>query len=511
MVTFGSAASTSSRSWLISQRLAFLAGALLAHGWNSAVLATGVDSSVVKVITTQRRPDYYRPWTKGSPDEISGSGVVIDGGRILTNAHVVSFASEVLVQPRQGGDKWRAKVSAIAPGIDLAIIELQDPSKLDGIKPLELADKLPQPKSSISVYGFPTGGDELSVTDGIVSRIEYADYYFETVGVRIQVDAALNPGNSGGPAIQDGKIAGLVFSKIVEADNIGYLIPTEEIQEFLTDVSDGHYDGKLLVFDLLYTTENAALRAFLKLPDDVTGIMVGEPWRKDDDYPLKKWDVVTQVGPHVIDNQGFVDVRDGLRMKFNYFVPKLQSDGKVELTIWREGKSQVVQVPVFAERKYLIPFLRDQYPEYFIYGPLVFSPASQELMRSLAGSSAWARYLMALDSPLLGRLYVPPEEEGEQLVVISSRLFPHPITKGYDNRPFGVIGTVNGTKIKNLRQLAELLRDNKDEFIRFEMADRSESFVFRNDELKKATEEVLVDEGIRYQASQALRDVWEPR
>ncbi|MGE3243733.1 MAG: trypsin-like peptidase domain-containing protein [Pirellulales bacterium] len=474
-----------------------------------AVAAPGVEQSVVKIITTQRQPDYYRPWTKESPDEISGSGVVIAGPRILTNAHVVSYASDVQVQLRKGGDKLPAKVTAIAPGIDLAIVELKDSKKLDGIEPLSLATELPQPKSSITVYGYPTGGDELSITDGIVSRIEYADYYYETVGVRIQVDAALNPGNSGGPAIQDGKIAGLVFSKIVEADNIGYLIPPEEIEAFMQDAGDGTYDGKLLLFDLLYTTENAGLRQFLKLPENVTGIMVGEPWKEDAEYPLKKWDVITHVGPHPIDNQGFVDVREGLRLKFNYFVPKLASDDKVELTIWRDGKSQVVQVPLQTKRDYLIPYLHGAYPDYFIYGPLCFSPATQELMRSLAGSGAWARYLLALDSPLLSQLYVPPHEKDEQLVVIASRLFPNPITKGYDNRPFGVVGAVNGTKVKNLRHLAELLRDNQEEFVRFEMADRSESFVFRADELKKVTEDVLVEEGIRYQASLALRDMFE--
>lgn len=475
---------------------------------NVASAAPGVEQSVVKIITTQRQPDFYRPWTKESPDEISGSGVVIAGPRILTNAHVVSYASEVLVQLRKGGDKLPAKVTAIAPGIDLAVVELEDPSKLKGIEPVPLATELPQPKSSISVYGYPTGGDELSVTNGIVSRIEYADYYYETVGVRIQVDAALNPGNSGGPAIQDGKIAGLVFSKIVEADNIGYLIPPEEIEAFLSDAGDGTYDGKLLLFDLLYTTENSALRKFLKLPDNVTGIMVGEPWQQEAEYPLKKWDVITHVGPHAVDNQGFVDVREGLRLKFNYFVPKLQSDGKVELTVWRGGKSQVVQVPLQSKRDYLIPYLFGDYPEYFIYGPLVFSPATQEMTRSLAGSRAWSQYLLALNSPLMSNLYVRPKAEGDQLVVIASRLFPHPITKGYDNESFGVVGAVNGTKVKNLRHLAELLRDNQEEFVRFEMADRSESFVFRADELKKATEDVLVDEGIRYQASPSLRDVW---
>jgi S1-C subfamily serine protease len=194
-----------------------------------------IEDSVVKLNVTARAPDFFRPWTKAAPTKASGSGVVIEGSRILTNAHVVMHASEVLIQLRQGGDQHTGKVAAIAPGIDLAIVELNDPSALEEIAPIELAGDLPQIKSQVSVYGYPQGGDDLSVTDGIVSRIEFASYNFGAAGVRVQVDAALNPGNSGGPAIQDGKIAGLVFSKIQEADNIGYLIPPEEIQAFLTD------------------------------------------------------------------------------------------------------------------------------------------------------------------------------------------------------------------------------------------------------------------------------------
>lgn len=466
-----------------------------------------IEAAVVKISVTSRAPDFFRPWTKASPAKSSGSGVVIAGPRILTNAHVVMHASEVFVQLSSGGDQHTAKVTAIAPGMDLAIVELVDPSGLDGITPLSLATELPQPKSPISVYGYPTGGDDLSVTAGTVSRIEFTGYNFGAWGTRVQVDAALNPGNSGGPAIQDGKIAGLVFSKIQEADNIGYLIPPEEIESFLKDAADGKYDGNPLMFDSYQTAENDALRAFLDMPKEMTGIVIAEPYKDDDDYPLKRWDVITHIGPHAIDNQGYVEVRDGLRLKFQYYVPKLANNGKIELTVVRDGKSHVVQVPVSPDRELLIPTLKDQYPEYFIYGPIVFEPVTQEYVRGLGGQGV--SMLMALDSPILKRIYDAPEEPGEELVVVATRLFPHPITKGYDNRPLGVIKSVNGVEIKNLRQLGELLRDSKDEFLRFEMADRNESLVFRRDEIAAATEQILVDEGIRYQASDKFRDLWE--
>ena len=117
--------------------------------------------------------------------------------------------------------------------------------------------------------------------------------------------------------------------------------------------------------------------------------------------------------------------------------------------------------------------------------------------------------LTTMNSPIIKRLYDRPAEEGEQIVVIATRLFPHSSTKGYDNRPFGVIEKVNGVEIKNLRQLGEALRDNKDEFLKLEMADRNEALVFRRSEIEAATEQILTDEGIRYQASEKLRDLWE--
>src|ERR671910_1662220 len=242
---------------------------------------------VVKIHAVHHTPDVLRPWSRNTPQQIKGSGVVIEGNRILTNAHVVRYASQIYVQPNQSSQHLPARLDAIAPSMDLAILKLDDQTFFDKRGSLPFAKELPRVKDNINVYGYPTGGTEVLVTPRIVSRLGYTDYYYQAAGLRIQVDAALNFGNSGGPAVSEGKLVGLVFSLIQNAQNIGYLIPVEEIRLFLADIADGAYDGKPQMLDLIQTVENHALREKLGLPRDLNGVMVSEPYRDNLEYPLK--------------------------------------------------------------------------------------------------------------------------------------------------------------------------------------------------------------------------------
>ncbi|HWE35093.1 MAG TPA: serine protease, partial [Isosphaeraceae bacterium] len=262
------------RSVLIVAGLAGLCAGRAATATAADEGEEAIRRSVVKVFATMRVPDYQRPWLKQGAAEATGTGVVIEGKRILTNAHVVTYASQVAVQGNQDADKVRAKVEAVAPGIDLAVLKLEDESFFDRRAPLPRRAELPEIKDAVLVYGYPTGGSGLSITKGGVNRVEFAGYSASTSGLRIQVDAAINPGNSGGPALVGDKMIGLAFSRLNRADNIGYIIPAEEIDAFLKDVADGRYDGKPALFGAFQTLENDALRGFLKLDKKTTGIVV---------------------------------------------------------------------------------------------------------------------------------------------------------------------------------------------------------------------------------------------
>ena len=436
--------------------------------------------------------------------------MILEGKRVLTNAHVVLYASQIFVQADQTTERVPAKVKAIAPGIDLALVEVEKPSFFDDHPPLRLAADIPAVKQTVSVYGYPIGGEQLSVTQGIVSRIECTQIYCFISGLRIQIDAALNPGNSGGPAVIDGKITGLVHSKLNRGENIGYLIAADEIRMFLADVQNGPYHGKLQLWDTVQGTENEALRAKLGLGKE-TGVMVCHPFSSAADYPLKKWDLIMRIGGQPLDNQGNVKIKEDLRVSYQYLVPKLAKHGRLRLTIFRDRKLREVNVPLRADRNLVVPFLLDKYPRYFICGPMVFMPASQELMARLTASTWAASMLMVNQSPLVARAMDHPAFQGEEIVTLGYGLLPHKTAKGYSLSPFSVLSRLNGTPVRNLAHLVELVRDAKGEFLTIDLAGEGSPLVFRRQEILQATEDILADEGVRKQYSDDLERVWHPK
>jgi S1-C subfamily serine protease len=468
-----------------------------------------VENSVVKIFSTLRRPDPYKPWAKATPQEVTGSGVVIEGKRILTNAHVVGYASQVQVQASQDGDKVGATVVAIARGIDLAILKLDDESFFDKHAPVPRASVLPDVREAVMAYGYPMGGSSLSITKGIVSRVEFVPYSFGSAGLRVQIDAPINPGNSGGPVISNDKMIGLAFSGVVNANNIGYVIPNEEVELFLRDVADGRYDGKPQLADDVQTLENPVLRDYLKLDKSVEGAVVHRPYRSDAAYPLKEWDVITRIGDYPVDNQGMVKLGPNLRVRFQYRVQQVAKDGKVPLTVVRAGKSLQVQVPVGARRPLLIPDLNGGYPSYFVYGPIVFSRATAEYL-SFISTNAMALNAYSFNaSPLVTRRGEEPDAQREELVVIGSPFFPHKLVTGYSNRFGSVVESVNGVPVRSLRHLVTLLRDLKDELVVLRFDQRAgETMVLPRKAMLEATDGILSDNGIRSQGSPDMMDVW---
>ena len=471
--------------------------------------AAAPEDSVVKVIAQIRLPQPIQPWIKQNAVEVNGTGVVIEGKRILTCAHLVTYASEVVVQGQNAGDRIDAKVSVMGQGIDLAILNVDEEGFFDGRPPLRRSKDLPPIMSPLSFCGFPLGGNSLSVGRGTLSRIEYAPYDDRTAGLRIQVEAALNAGNSGGPILVNGEMAGMIIGLLDQAQNVGYVIPHEEVDDFLADVADGHFDGKPRLSDQFQTLENPALRSRLGLGKEVKGIMIRKPASEEPSYPLHEFDIVTRIGSHPIDNQGMVEVPGGLRLNFMYLVPKLAQGGSVTLTVVRFGQPVEVNLPVHRADERLIRSYDGEYPRYFVHGPLVFSSLMAEAIPWYIQMNP---ALLARNSPHQTRRHDMVRFEGEELVVVTNPLLRHKISKGY-REPLGqVVARVDDVKVKNLIHLVETIRDGHGEFLTIRFADDySETMVFRREEIERATEEVMAENGIPARGSEDVLAVWNRR
>ena len=252
--------------------------------------------------------------------------------------------------------------------------------------------------------------------------------------------------------------------------------------------------------------ENEALRGKLGVAKNVRGLMVREPKLRDTAYPLKEFDILTRIGTHEIDNEGMIQAEDNLRLSFMSQVPKLTRNGTVPVNVLRAGKTIEVALPVSRENDHLLRGYDGSYPSYFVCGPLVFSPVAGN---AIAYYFQYNPGLAGRNSPLMIRRSDRARFPGEELVVVTAPLLRTRMTKGYAD-PFGqVVSEVNGTKVKNLAHLVELVRSCNDEYVTFRFAeDYSETLVFRRKAMLEATEPLMSENGIPRRGSDDVLAVW---
>ena len=398
-------------------------------------------------------PNFAQPWTKSPPREGSGTGFVIDGKRIMTNAHVVRYGSQIYVQAYQSPDKVPAKVVAVAPGIDLAVLSVEEPGFFDNRPPIPMGEGLPKVKGTVNVYGFPLGGDQMSVTEGIISRVEAAAYVYRTPGLACKSTRRLTPATAADRPYPKASSWAWRSAACPRPRTSATLSPWKRLPRSWPTSPTARYDGKPQLFDEFQTVENDALRARLGLPKGAGGAMVTRPAQSDDGYPLKEWDVIVKIGEHAIDSAAKVQVAADLQLPFTYYVPKLAHDGRVQLTVLRGGQEMVLDVPVPAELPSKVPYLKDGYPSYFIYGPLVFTPLCKEMVAAYGQLVLRDRLLVMVE-----HLNDPPDFAGEQVVVVVSPMFSHRITKSYGQPMPSMLSSVNGERVRNLATCAATAR-----------------------------------------------------
>ena len=463
-----------------------------------------IRDSMVKIYSVQIEPYYYDPWSMNRPTFSSGSGCVIEGRRILTNAHIVSDHS--FLQVRRHGDptKHTARVIAVSHAADLALITVEDKSFFDDIKPLQLGD-LPEVQQEVTVYGFPQGGDTLSITKGVISRIEHDAYAHSSIELlAVQIDAAINSGNSGGPVVIDNRVSGVVMQYLEDSENIGYMVPTPVIKHFLADLADGRYDGIPEDGIVIQSMENQSLKKMYSMQRRQTGVLVlkvlpGAPA----EGVVKPGDVVVAVDGQVVADDGTIEFRPRERTSSAYLVQQHQLGEKLELEVLRRGRKKTLRVVLNRAVGSLDLVARERYdvrPTYFIYGGLILVPLTQNYLMSWGEDwyNSAPKNLVALYQ------YGQADVEGEQAVILS-KVLPAEVNSGYHEFRDLRIVAVDGKKIRNLRQLIQAVeRSSRKPSIEFQ-SDLGLKIVLDRRRVRSEQAEILKTYSVPADRSENLR------
>ena len=414
------------------------------------------EDSVVMIRCVKQSFDYATPWKQLGMGHGTGSGFVIEGNRILTNAHNIADYRFVEVKKQNLAKRYIGQITFAAHDCDLAIIEIADKSFFDGTSPLELGS-LPESNTTVQTYGFPMGGKHVSVTEGVVSRLQLGIYSHTQADshLQVQTDAAINPGNSGGPVLQNGKVVGVAFQGMTQADNIGYMIPTTVIEHFLADIADGKYDGfGSLGFSMFPGLHNKSYADYLKVPLGQEGIVILTVQQNSTaEKLLKPGDVLTKVGQHDIDNDGMIKIY-GLTLNMSEAIEQKQIGEELEVTFYRNGVEQTGKIEV-ALNKPVLGYSReyDKRPQYKVFAGLTFVPVTRNFLETWGGNwiGGLPHYLwyLFIDSEYLN------EDRDRKEYVVLSEILADEVNSYAAGFKFKVVESVNGIEIMSLADLNE--------------------------------------------------------
>ncbi|HUS30175.1 MAG TPA: serine protease [Kofleriaceae bacterium] len=408
--------------------------------------------SVVKLFTVVKEPNYYKPWELAYQHTSGGSACIIDGNRILTNAHVI--AHQLFVQASKPGDskKYVARVLHVDHDTETALLTVDDPVFFEGTHPVTFGD-LPHRNAKVTVYGFPVGGDELCITAGVVSRIEVRTYtHSQRNLLALQTDAAINPGNSGGPVFMDEKLIGIAFQsyKRKDLERSGYVVPTHVIKHMLEDLEDGRIDGVPDLGVYWQKIENDALRRFLGLRSDDTGVRVSRVLHSSSAHGvLEVDDVITSIEGTAVACDGSVPLRPGDRVRFEHLIARHQVGRELDLGVLRAGKPLHLRVTLKKFVSLVPPPQPERRPTYLVFGGLVFTVLTHDYMHDWEWAKEHHRYMNFYYE-------VMPSERRKQVVIIH-QVLAHEINLGYHQVQGAVVERVNGVDITEIRDVVRAL------------------------------------------------------
>jgi S1-C subfamily serine protease len=457
---------------------------------------------VVKIFTVTTEPDYSMPWQMKKQKRSTSSGFVISDRRIITNAHAIANQTSIMVRKHGDAKRYIAKVLAVGHECDLALLGVEDDSFWSGLTILEFGG-IPHLQEAVTVVGYPTGGDNISVTTGVVSRVDITTYAHSSCKLlAIQIDAAINPGNSGGPTFQNGKFCGIAFETMADAENIGYIIPVPIILHFLEDIKkNGRYTGFCDLGLSCQSMENNQLKEYVNIPLKETGILVNriDPLSSSAQL-LSKFDVILSFDGVTIADDGTVPFRNGERISFRYlFMNKFVGD-TCNITVLRKGIRHQLELTMGLPT-YLVPIIGyDTLPSYFVTAGFLFVPLTRSYMRHQWGKQWDRKAPIKLCDKAMNEQKLFPDQE----IVILAQVLAAEINIGYQNLSNIQVFSVNDEPVKNLKHLLSLIESCTATHLKIDL-EFSRTIILNTAKTKAATPDILRQHNISFDKSLDLR------
>ena len=413
--------------------------------------------SVAKVRVTGYEVDFKNPWQKGSGSTAYGSAVLIDDGRLITNAHVIAEALRIEVK-RGDSDRWyQATIDKVGDASDLALLVVEDNRFYKNSKPVTIGKQIAL-GSDVMVVGFPVGGDSMSITEGILSRTEVTGYVYSGMhNLTYQIDAAINSGNSGGPVFHKGKLVAISAQALTRADNIGYAIPVPVINQFLTDVKDGTVDGVPKLPFRRQTIFNATQRDFYGMGSR-SGVRVRQSAGPVDTRCLADGDIIVSVDGFPIGPDGLIRTGKAGSVPIYYLASRKQVGDSLTFEVVTNGATRRISCEltwtwhdIFA----VTPVIYNYLPVWMQIGGIVLIELTDEVFEFLYAEDITLRRGVADTEDQLQ----PDTVENPHRHVFVVNVLQHDLNEGYDVTGL-LLNRINGMPVRNMKQLQELLDGN---------------------------------------------------
>lgn len=419
-------------------------------------------NAVVQVRSNMFEINWAEPFRAPETVEGAGSGFIINAqGDLLTNFHVVGNSLRVQLQILcLGKERIGATVIGVSPERDIALLRI-NPEGIEKIKNklgelpfLEFGSSdLIKRGTEVMALGYPLSKDNIKSTMGTISGWEKVKFGERDFGqMCFETTAPINPGSSGGPSLSsDGKVIGINFAGIVGAQNVGYIIPSDDIIRPIKDL----YNTKLLRKIKLWCVpqpSSPSLNAFLGNPEEggvyITKVLKDTAAEK---CGLREGDVIYQVNGLEIDRFGEINVPwNEDKVHFTDLINRFAEGDKLDLIVYRNGNRKEITVKLENPKP---PRVRIVFPgyemvDYEIFGGAVF----MELVLN--------HLPLCEKNPKILRF--AEVENRDDSVLIVTHVMPTSISQAMRGiiSPGFIVDDVNGTKVTNLEQLREQIKNS---------------------------------------------------